>query len=77
MKGSILLIVGGLAAGGLGAPTAVAGGGHVVHERRSVNDGSYGRWIKREPLDPDTKLPVRLALKQRNLDKGMGLIMEV
>lgn len=75
MKGSITLLLGGLVAGAVAAPAGADR--HVLHERRAVADAAYGRWVKREPLDAATKVPVRLALKQRNLDKGMEYLLEV
>lgn len=32
---------------------------------------------KREAADPSTKVPVRIALKQRNLERGMEFVLEV
>lgn len=48
---------------------------HVVHEKRDT--GLQSRWIKRDAVPGATRLPVRIALKQRNLDKGMDLLLEV
>lgn len=45
---------------------------HVVHEKRDVVPFS-----KRSILDSDEVIPVRIALKQTNLDKGMDLLMDV
>ena len=70
MKGSLILLSG-LFAGALAVPTT----SHVVHEKRSSS--TQNRWVKRQALDADTKVPVRIALKQRNLDKGMDYLMEV
>lgn len=49
-------------------------GSHVVHERRDFVPKS---WIKRDRLDGNAKLPVRIGMKQSNLDKGHDLLMEV
>lgn len=70
MKGSLILLSG-LFAGALAIPTT----GHVVHERRASS--TQNRWVKRHALDANTKVPLRIALKQRNLDKGMNYLMEV
>lgn len=45
----------------------------VEHERRA--DGSV--MVKRAVPAGDAQVPVRIALKQSNLDKGMDLLMEV
>lgn len=47
----------------------------VVHEKRAI--GSQSSWIKRDAVPGATRLPVRIALKQRNLDKGMDYLLEV
>lgn len=47
---------------------------HVVHEKR---DFTPSRWIKRERISPDVVLPLRIALKQRNLHQGYDLLMDV
>jgi tripeptidyl-peptidase-1 len=64
-----------LAATASAAPHPVTIGNPVVHEKRDL--GSNSRWVKRDALDADTRLPVRIALKQRNLDKGMDYLLEV
>ncbi|TFA98341.1 Tripeptidyl-peptidase sed1 [Trichoderma ghanense] len=65
-----LIVLNSLLAGVIAVPT----GSRVIHEQR---DTSNARWIKREALDPDTKVPVRIALKQSNLDKGMDYLLDV
>lgn len=57
------------------ASAAPATNNAVLHEKRQVQSGS--RWVKRDALPADTRLPVRIALKQRNVDKGMDYLMEV
>ena len=47
---------------------------HVVHERRDAVPKS---WIKRDRLDVNVELPVRIGMAQSNLDKGHELLMEV
>lgn len=44
----------------------------VVHEKR---DAAPAGWAARERLNPDTKIPLRIGLKQRNLDLG-GLYLD-
>lgn len=65
-----LIVLNGLLAGAMAVPT----GSQVVHEKRDTNNA---RWIKREAVDPNTKVPVRIALKQSNLDKGMDYLLDV
>ncbi|KAL6864652.1 subtilisin-like protein [Trichoderma novae-zelandiae] len=65
-----LIILNSLLAGAMAMPT----GSQVIHEKR---DTSNARWTKREELDPNTKVPVRIALKQSNLDKGMDYLLDV
>ncbi|EGX93586.1 protease S8 tripeptidyl peptidase I, putative [Cordyceps militaris CM01] len=45
---------------------------HVQHERRS-----YQTVVKRAAARSSVEVPVRIALKQRNLERGMDLLMEV
>lgn len=45
---------------------------HVLHERRTAN-----AWSKRDKLDANHILPVRIGLKQKDLDRGMDLLMDV
>ncbi|QUC20437.1 uncharacterized protein UV8b_04678 [Ustilaginoidea virens] len=68
MKKFVLLA---LAASGLALPSS----SHVVHEKRGLHTAPA--WEKREPVDGATVVPVRIALKQTNLDKGMDLILDV
>jgi tripeptidyl-peptidase-1 len=48
--------------------------GLAVHERRHA---PHREWIKRDRISPRAKLPVRIGLKQRNLEKGYNFLMEV
>ena len=68
-----LAVVATLVAGGLAAPTARAGS-YVVHESRRDFPKT---WVKRSTISPNVKVPVRVGLTQRNLDKGYDLLMEV
>lgn len=47
---------------------------HVVHEKREV---AGSRWVKRDRLDPRTVLPMRIGLKQSNLERGPEFLMDV
>lgn len=71
MHFSNLAIFGTLAAQVAAVPLQAS---HVVHERR---DFTPKAWVKRDRLDARAKLPVRIGMTQRNLDKGHDLLMEV
>jgi tripeptidyl-peptidase-1 len=47
---------------------------HVVHEKREVTSS---QWVKREKLSSTVILPMRIGLKQRNLDRGHDFLMDV
>ncbi|KAH8817290.1 peptidase S8/S53 domain-containing protein [Xylogone sp. PMI_703] len=47
----------------------------VTHERRDVSQ--QRRWTRGSPLEPEHVLPVRIGLKQSNLDKAMDYLLEV
>lgn len=66
----ISLVLNGLFAAAVAAP---AGPSNIVHEKRHVSP----RWIKREAADAQARIPVRIALKQRNLSRGMDYLVEV
>ncbi len=55
--------------------TPVAKAPHVVHERRSGTAKS--NFAKRDAVPGDDRIQVRVALKQRNLEKGMDYLMAV
>ncbi|KAK3386302.1 peptidase S8/S53 domain-containing protein [Sordaria brevicollis] len=48
---------------------------HALHERALPHWGR--KWEKREPVSPNTVLPMRIGLKQANLDKGHDLLMDI
>ncbi|THW17881.1 aorsin [Aureobasidium pullulans] len=51
---------------------------HVVHEKRDVaHRFTTSRWVKRDRLEKDTVLPVRVGLKQQNLHNGAEWLMDV
>jgi tripeptidyl-peptidase-1 len=47
---------------------------HALHERREV---ASSQWVKREKIPSLELLPMRIGLKQRNLDRGYDLLMHV
>lgn len=51
-------------------------GQDVIHEQRDIN-GHSARVIKRSAADSNTLVPVRIALKQRNLDHGAKHLLDV
>lgn len=69
---SILCMVTGLAASGLALPSALE---HVVHESRD-HSATLGL-TKRGAADKTTEIPVRIALKQQNIENGDHLLREV
>lgn len=64
------VILNGLFAGAIAVPTSSS----VVHEKRDITST---RWTKRSALSGDSKIPARIALKQRNTENGMDLLMNV
>lgn len=68
------VVIGALAAGSFAAPTLGSRYGHVLHESRRHLPKT---WVKRSAVPGDALLPVRVGLKQRNLEKGHDLLMEV
>lgn len=46
----------------------------VVHESRDATTVGY---TKGAAIDTNTRIPVRIALKQRNLDNAMELLLKV
>ncbi|TQV93124.1 protease S8 tripeptidyl peptidase I [Cordyceps javanica] len=66
-----LILLGSLVAGAVAAPLT---DNHIVHERRSEPASSV---FTKRAAEADTELPVRIALKQRNIEKGSELLFEV
>jgi tripeptidyl-peptidase I len=62
-----------LVAGAIAAP-AVNAKKHVIHEKRDVVPVD---WRRNAKLHPDSKLPMRIAHTQSNLDKADEFLMEV
>lgn len=50
---------------------AAAKVGSTVHEKRDIADRSSGTWRPSSRLPPDSIVPVRIALKQNNLNAGV------
>jgi len=65
------LLLGALAAVAIAAP---APHGFVLHEKRTKLPRS---WAKREAVSSRLMMPMRIGLKQRNLDQGPDMLMEV
>jgi len=55
----------------LAAPAPVT---HVLHEKR---ESAPRAWVKRSRVDPTIILPVRIGLRQNNLERGSKLLDEV
>jgi tripeptidyl-peptidase-1 len=68
---SIVAVVGTIAA--TAAAIAVPAD-HVLHEKRHAEPK---KWVKRDALEAEHKLPMRIGLTQRNLDNGHSLLMDV
>jgi tripeptidyl-peptidase-1 len=59
-----------LAATAAAVPTPAT---HVLHERRAESHS----WVKVNRVHEDVKLPMRIGLTQRNLEKGHEYLMKV
>ena len=72
MKFAALSLVGLLVIGTNALPASVS---HTLHEKRS----STSSWSKNPVIKPDGRinLPVRIGLKEKNLDQGYELLMGV
>lgn len=68
MRGPILLSLSAFTAFALASP-------YVVHEKR--HERTDQRWNKLTQLDDAAVLPIRIGLKQQNLEKGDGWLMDV
>jgi tripeptidyl-peptidase I len=68
MRASILLPIGALFSSALASH-------YVVHERR--HEHTDQRWSKSAQLDGNQVLPIRIGLKQSNLEHGDRWLMEV
>jgi hypothetical protein len=56
------------------AQAAVIPPTHVVHEKRHALPR---KWVKRDRILPEAILPIRIGLRQRNLDQGHSFLMDV
>lgn len=70
MKTAVLLA--GLAATGMAMPSADS---HRVHETRDVMRGA--RFEKREAVANAANMPLRIALKQSNIDKAAAILLDM
>jgi len=51
---------------------------HVLHEKRDVaHRFTTSKWVKRDRLGQNAVLPVRVGLKQQNLNSGAEYLMDV
>jgi hypothetical protein len=66
-----LLVLAVAAAFAVAAPAPVT---HVLHEKR---ESAPRAWVKRSRVDPTIILPVRIGLRQNNLEIGSNLLDEV
>jgi tripeptidyl-peptidase-1 len=48
---------------------------HVLHERHE--NGHVGGWVKRELSGAEVTLPMRIGLRQSNVDAGHELLMDM
>ncbi|CAD6569007.1 MAG: Tripeptidyl-peptidase sed1 [Alectoria sarmentosa] len=71
MRLQALMYIGAIALTATAAPTFTS---HVVHEKRQSEPLN---WAKYSRVDPSTILPIRIGLRQSNLDNGPGLLDEV
>jgi tripeptidyl-peptidase I len=56
------------------AQSAAVPNTHVVHEKREI---TTSQWLKRDKLSSNAILPMRIGLKQQNLDRGPDFLMDV
>jgi tripeptidyl-peptidase-1 len=56
-------------------PAREAPSSHVIHERHE--EGHVDGWTKRELADASWVLPMRIGLKQSNVDAGHELLMNM
>lgn len=68
------LLLGAVLPVALAAPAGHDSSGYTVHERRNALPSL---WTEGKRLDPKTSLPMRIGLKQRNLDYGHDLLTEL
>lgn len=59
----------------LAAYAAVARAGHVLHERRETP--LHTSWRQADRVVPDAIIPLRIGLKQQNLDLGVDKLTSI
>ncbi|KAK4541079.1 hypothetical protein LTR36_008304 [Oleoguttula mirabilis] len=80
MLHSVLLALGALAAT---TPTAAVGwpaeaiSGHIVHESRVSHASVASRWRQNGRVEADAVIPVRIGLKQSNLEAGSDQLLAI
>lgn len=74
MQSHSFLILAALAVLGAATPLTSARSGHVVHEKRSAAPSG---WTARDRVEGHLKMPLKIGLKQRNLDMGAHYLDEV
>jgi tripeptidyl-peptidase I len=62
------------ALGALPISSALPSPGHSIHEKRDISNAN---WVKRDRIEKDIVLPVRIGLSQSNLDDAHKYLMEV
>lgn len=75
---NLIAAVGALALAAQASARAVPANGlsnHVLHEKREVKLSQ--RWRRDSRLEPDAIVPVRIGLKQNNLDLGAERLMSI
>lgn len=72
MRSPSFIIVASMAV--LGSASPVTRSGHVVHEKRSAPPSG---WQARDRVEGHIKMPLKIGLKQRNLDMGAHYLDEV
>ncbi|KAG4436952.1 hypothetical protein IFR05_007565 [Cadophora sp. M221] len=72
MRFSILGLAFGIAAT---AQSAAVPKSHVLHEKRDAT--SSHQWVKREQISSSAILPMRIGLKQQNLENGRDYLMDI
>lgn len=70
---SLLAIATAFAVAAVALPTANVP--HVLHEKRHPTPTTV--WAKRQAAPASAKIPVRIGMTQRNLDKGHDMLMDV
>ena len=71
MRFSSIALLGAFVAGVIAAPSPER---YVVHEKR---DGEARAWKRGNRLHSRATMPMRIGLKQSNLDKGHDMLMGV